>query len=399
MFAICSPLFLCLSRTARSLKHFAPRVHDRLHVDVAAFLPELLRFIEQDPEPGDDLDAWRRLLVPHLGEAATAIHYAPYRRDVPDRDAPDALGIMSDVEAFARLICLKEAKPPLSIGLFGDWGSGKSFFMEKLAKSIDELAATAKSIPAQPFVDRVAQIKFNAWHYADANLWASLTAEFFDQLRAGGHSARRGLRFAAVVDEVTRRVAEARADVAGSDARGKQLEEELAQASAALADAEASLRSLPITVLTSQVASSLEAFRQNNRENLDRTGRAVGRESLSDDLTALQEEARVAGTSFGRLAVFARSLSNMSLRNVVFYLGAFVLVISFAALPSVDPDRLGPFLAAGSSALAGLGVVLVALARGWSVVRPLLRPLADMPRIWPRVRRYCLLSGKPPRTS
>ena len=59
--------------------------------------------------------------------------------------------------------------------------------MEKLAKAIDDLSEQAASIPGKPFVERVVQIKFNAWHYADANLWASITAEFFDQLRAGGY--------------------------------------------------------------------------------------------------------------------------------------------------------------------------------------------------------------------
>ncbi|TCU33138.1 hypothetical protein EV129_117135 [Rhizobium azibense] len=46
---------------------------------------------------------------------------------------------------------------------------------------------SAKGTPQEPrFISNVVQIRFNAWHFADASLWASLTAEFFDQLRAGG---------------------------------------------------------------------------------------------------------------------------------------------------------------------------------------------------------------------
>ena len=39
----------------------------------------------------------------------------------------DLLDVDKDARAIARLVCAHEADPPLSIGLFGDWGSGKSF--------------------------------------------------------------------------------------------------------------------------------------------------------------------------------------------------------------------------------------------------------------------------------
>src|SRR5713101_3272190 len=79
--------------------------------------------------------------------------------------------------------------------------------MLRLEAAIDVIAATeaerrrqeqgqrgpvAISEPAAlRFISRVVQIRFNAWHFGDANLWASLTAEFFDQLRSGGF-ARQG---------------------------------------------------------------------------------------------------------------------------------------------------------------------------------------------------------------
>jgi hypothetical protein len=47
----------------------------------------------------------------------------------------DSLGISADVNAFARLIVSESLTPPLAIGLFGQWGSGKSFFMKKMEKS------------------------------------------------------------------------------------------------------------------------------------------------------------------------------------------------------------------------------------------------------------------------
>ena len=42
-----------------------------------------------------------------------------------DRGSPfDSLNIDRYVDAFARVTASKSLKPPLSVGLFGDWGSG-----------------------------------------------------------------------------------------------------------------------------------------------------------------------------------------------------------------------------------------------------------------------------------
>jgi len=63
------------------------------------------------------------------------IAYSSFQAD--SVDGKDQLGITPDVEAFANLISSRELKPPLSIGLFGDWGSGKSFFMQKMREAVE----------------------------------------------------------------------------------------------------------------------------------------------------------------------------------------------------------------------------------------------------------------------
>ncbi|MEA2427672.1 MAG: hypothetical protein QOF37_1300, partial [Thermoleophilaceae bacterium] len=100
-------------------------------------------------------------------------------------EGKDLLGIDRDVEALAAIVAARDSVPPLSVGLFGRWGSGKSFFMEQMRGRINDLAAEASTAPddePSPFCENVVQIKFNAWHYIDANLWASLAAHIFDQL-------------------------------------------------------------------------------------------------------------------------------------------------------------------------------------------------------------------------
>ncbi len=89
----------------------------------------------------------------------------------------DQLDFADDIDSFAKVICLKSVKPPLAIGLFGNWGSGKSFFIENLSKRIDKLRGSTKN-----YVKDVVQVNFNSWHYSDANLWASLITEIFDAL-------------------------------------------------------------------------------------------------------------------------------------------------------------------------------------------------------------------------
>ncbi|TDV50920.1 P-loop NTPase fold protein [Actinophytocola oryzae] len=126
-------------------------------------------------------------VVPEPAEAQTA----GYRADTPD--GPDRLGITADVDMLADLVASRLIRPPLSIGLFGNWGSGKSFFMRKLRDRVDRLAHAAQTaeevqgasgLEVSSYCASIRQIDFNAWHYVEANLWASLATHIFDSLAA-----------------------------------------------------------------------------------------------------------------------------------------------------------------------------------------------------------------------
>ncbi len=111
----------------------------------------------------------------------------------------DLLGFEQDVEAFAAIMALEKLTPPLAIALFGQWGTGKSFFMQKLSEKVDELAkyqgflkeeeedetgkeAKSSKQDEKPFCEGICQIHFNAWSYMDTNLWASLVTRIFEKL-------------------------------------------------------------------------------------------------------------------------------------------------------------------------------------------------------------------------
>jgi hypothetical protein len=57
-----------------------------------------------------------------------------FAADTPEGE--DQLNIEDDIYALSALICSTRVSPPLSVGLFGDWGSGKSFFIRQLQRGV-----------------------------------------------------------------------------------------------------------------------------------------------------------------------------------------------------------------------------------------------------------------------
>jgi len=124
---------------------------------------------------------------PSRSEVASAIRFAVSGFSADSRTERDLIGIGAEVDAFAYLIAAKALQPPMAIGLFGDWGSGKSFFMEALRRRIHKITEDAQK-SGQPqgkisIYKYIAQIEFNAWHYVEGELWASLVEHIFRNLK------------------------------------------------------------------------------------------------------------------------------------------------------------------------------------------------------------------------
>ena len=99
----------------------------------------------------------------------------------------DMLDIDDEVEVLVSVLIASKTPMPLAVGLFGDWGSGKSFFMAMMEERIQEIVQEGmdeenRSDPAWPFCRNVRQVRFNAWHFTEQDLWASLATTLFDQL-------------------------------------------------------------------------------------------------------------------------------------------------------------------------------------------------------------------------
>ncbi|MFH6937076.1 P-loop NTPase fold protein [Flavobacterium sp. FlaQc-30] len=113
----------------------------------------------------------------------------------------DYLNITPDVNSFALLLAAKSFAPPLAIALLGRWGSGKSFFMNKLKQKIIDLSDSASN----HFCEGIVHVHFNAWSYMDANLWASITTRIFEGLH---HYIKSDTLASGHIDEIEKRLTE-----------------------------------------------------------------------------------------------------------------------------------------------------------------------------------------------
>ncbi|WP_420383422.1 P-loop NTPase fold protein [Novosphingobium sp.] len=176
---------------------------------------------------GDNRGAWAEIAAslqqqPLLVSTAVETR-ASYIADRAQYIANDSLGVRDDAIALANLILLESVSPPLAIGLFGAWGSGKSTLIKQLQRQIHDDLANERMLRERGDNDQsaetrrvghVVQMEFNAWAYADsANLWASLTSEIFDQLAVGG------LRFDRAPGEADRRYADLVSEVKARNSR------------------------------------------------------------------------------------------------------------------------------------------------------------------------------------
>ena len=166
----------------------------------------------------------------------TARPQAGYKSDDPTGE--DLLDISKEVNALASVLAGKDVEPPLSLGLFGDWGTGESFFMRRLEGRIRELTEDAKQADGKSqYCQDVVQLTFNAWNYIDKDLWASLASEIFEGLAAAlaqkrgvDSQAGRALAMAAasssptVVAETERQKSKAEAQLRESEAQLAELQ-------------------------------------------------------------------------------------------------------------------------------------------------------------------------------
>jgi hypothetical protein len=293
----------------------------------------------------------------------------------------DPLGINPDVRAFARLICLEEATPPLSICLFGEWGSGKSTFMERLQREItgltrpkrarDPALAPPVSVDEPKFVENIVQIKFNAWHFADASLWASLTAVFFDQLRRGGSDSSRASDYKTLIGKVADKVRSLEAGAANALEKVEDAKRKSDTAHKALDTAEKQLAANDLTLAWSQLQTDFENLRMANQDKLKEVGRRVYRDDLSTDTKAFAAAVAEATTIPGRMALIGRVLVGGGLPTLFGILAIGLIAAAGIGFKAMDMDNVTTFFQLTATWGAGAFAALGALWQAFKAARPI----------------------------
>ena len=283
------------------------------------------------------------------------------------------------------MICLREPGPPLAIGLFGDWGSGKSTYMNLVEAAIDELTgrSTSDQQARELFVEGVVHIKFNAWHYNDADLWSSLTSEFFRQLRVGGHAGRAPDDYSALVRQVAERVATAEA---AADEESKDLESKRSAASdlrKRLAELDRQDAALPDETLLATARAEFAALPEKDKQQLcGLLGHLVppeDRERAQETLLSLEVE-RLLG-AYGTASVTWRGLLNAlsgrgSAASRLVYLwlaGGLALIAVWIVLQYRFPEVFGAGVAVLLGLLSALGGAARAVLSVYKTLEPVFR--------------------------
>jgi hypothetical protein len=379
--------------------------------DLTALRQYLFERIAAGPEAGENIEAWREILsiapatqaqpedetaqpkeAADDGRAETSEAKAPLvlagftsdqvavtlgKRRVPG----DPLRIEADVQAFARLICLEEAQPPLSIGLFGGWGSGKSTFMARLEAAIDEIVeaererrARAGDAPAgSRFVQRVVQIRFNAWHFADANLWASLTAEFFDQLRTGGFSRQGQDIHARLVERVNAHVHSLSQTLAATRAALAEGEKHVVEAQKARNDAVAEAQRAGGEALSQTLIDAVSDAYERHKADLKAMGRLAGQDDVAKSIDDFVEVVKGVRSIRGQIVAVWKVMRSGQWRPLLLGAAVFFVAAAIVLLPLIDK-------VAATELMAKLGgwSVLAALASLTGAVIPAVRIVASI---------------------
>ncbi|MFG3602511.1 P-loop NTPase fold protein [Micromonospora chersina] len=140
------------------------------------------RWAKTDPGEGDVAGQSLRDWL-HRNNPRHPVDLPTYASDRID-PGHDLIGITVEADAFAYLLASRDLQPPLAIGLFGDWGSGKSFLMRAIHNRIDTLGRLVadRTQDQAPVWKQITQIEFNAWEYVQGDLWAGLLERIFREL-------------------------------------------------------------------------------------------------------------------------------------------------------------------------------------------------------------------------
>ncbi|SRR6266487_759215 len=254
----------------------------------------------------------------------------------------DPLNIRGDVDVLASIVASSKIQPPLSLGIFGDWGAGKSFLMNQLKLRVDKFeddsrkAVTSKE--GSFFCSEIVQIDFNAWQYAGGQLWASLINRVFEGIRKHLGSDE---RYLAVIQEIVRQ------------------DEQVKKAADEVAEAKKELEATNVPTLRRTVAQIAEANPEVEKA-AEQFTKALRLDSQNVDLVEVAQRTDELRTLAGRLREGWNAQSKNGHRGLVAFVTATVVVL--VGLSAVLPP-VGRTLTAVAAIITPLITIAVSILR------------------------------------
>lgn len=180
-----------------------------------------------------------------------------FAADLPQ--GPDALGLEAALRPLAELAVHRGAEAPLTIGLLGEAGTGKSFALGKLMAAIDALSAASAGHDGSPFLHPVLTVTVDARALSEAPV-VSLAAELYDRLASAFPDLAREAAHAVRDPQVVAREAAEQLDIGR-----RRLDTERQN----LAELESRRARLSETILFEQPGSQVDAYVRANRAKIE----------------------------------------------------------------------------------------------------------------------------------